>query len=260
MVAFAMLLAMTVMAQVPARPDPPRLVNDLAGVLTKQQAAWLEDSLARFDRRTSNQVAIVTIDDLGGLDPAMMAYEIGQRWQVGTAEDNNGIVILVKPKTAGSPGRAFIATGYGLEGALPDATCKMIVEREMIPHFKQGDYFGGIAAAVAVVCPIAAGEYSKERYEKDSGNSLIAAFAGLFGALLIFFIIVKVTGKSGGGGKGNSGTGTFGPGGIFIGGLPLGGFGSHRGSRGSDFGGFGDGGFGGFGGGSFGGGGAGGSW
>ena len=130
----------------------------------------------------------------------------------------------------------------------------------MIPHFKQGDYFGGIEAAVAVVCPIAAGEYSKERYEKDSGNSLIAAFAGLFGALLIFFIIVKVTGKSGGGGKGNSGTGTFGPGGIFIGGLPLGGFGSHRGSRGSDFGGFGDGGFGGFGGGSFGGGGAGGSW
>ena len=258
--AVMLLVATTVMAQVPARPDPPRLVNDLAGVLTKQQAAWLEDSLARFDRRTSNQVAIVTIDDLGGLDPAMMAYEIGQRWQVGTAEDNNGIVILVKPKTAGSPGRAFIATGYGLEGALPDATCKMIVEREMIPHFKQNDYFGGIRAAVGVICPIAAGEYSKERYEEGSDASAVAGLLGLLGAFAIFFIIVALTRKHGGGNNRNGNSGTFGPGGIFLGGLPFGGIGGGRSHGGSDFGGFGGGGFGGFGGGSFGGGGAGGSW
>lgn len=259
----AVMLVVAVMAQVPTRPDPPRLVNDLAGILTPQQVSWLEDSLARFDRRTSNQVAVVIVPDLGGMDPAEMAYEIGEQWQVGTAEDNNGVVILVKPKTARERGQAFIATGYGLEGALPDATCKMIVEREMIPHFKQNDYFGGIVAAVGVVCPIVAGEYSKERYEEEGGGA-VAGLLALGAALFMFFIIVVVMRKSGGNngnrGDGFGGTGTFGPGGIFLGGLPFGHIGGSGRSGGFDSGGFGGGGFGGFGGGSFGGGGAGGSW
>lgn len=258
-----LLIAVAAMAQVPSRPDPPRLVNDLAGILTPQQEQWLEDSLARFDRRTSNQVAVVIVPDLGGMDPAEMAYEIGEQWQVGTAEDNNGVVILVKPKTARERGQAFIATGYGLEGALPDATCKMIVEREMIPHFKQNDYFGGIVAAVGVVCPIVAGEYSKERYEEEGGGA-VAGLLALGAALFMFFIIVVVMRKSGGNngnrGDGFGGTGTFGPGGIFLGGLPFGHIGGSGRSGGFDSGGFGGGGFGGFGGGSFGGGGAGGSW
>lgn len=258
-----LLVAVAAMAQVPPRPDPPRLVNDLAGILTPQQEQWLEDSLARFDRRTSNQVAVVILADLGDMDPAEMAYEIGEQWQVGTSEDNNGVVILVKPKTANSRGQAFIATGYGLEGALPDATCKMIVEREMIPHFKQNDYFGGIVAAVGVVCPLAAGEYSKERYEEDGGGA-VAGLLALGAALFMFFIIVVVMRKSGGNngnrGDGFGGTGTFGPGGIFLGGLPFGHIGGSGRSGGFDSGGFGGGGFGGFGGGSFGGGGAGGSW
>lgn len=246
-------------AQVPARPDPPRLVNDFSGILSPQQAKWLEDSLVHFDRRTSNQVVIVTLDDLGGMDPAEMAYEIGEQWQVGSAEDNNGVVILVKPKKGASRGQAFIATGYGLEGALPDATCKMIVEREMIPHFKQNDYFGGIRAAVGVICPIAAGEYSKERYEEDSGIGPMGGIFMLLGAFAVFFIIMMLARRSGGNNHhGNSGT--FGSGGIFLGGLPFGGMGGGH-SRGTGFGGgFDGGGFGGFGGGSFGGGGAGGSW
>ena len=77
-----------------------------------------------------------------------------------------------------------------MEGALPDATCKMNVEREMIPHFKQNDYFGGIVAAVGVVCPIAAGEYSKERYEEDSGIGPMGGIFMLLGAFAVFFIIM----------------------------------------------------------------------
>ena len=133
-----LLLGLTVLAaaaQVPPRPDPPRLVNDFAGILGDCQ--WLEDSLEKIAMETSNQICVVTMDDLGGYDKAMMAYSIGQQWGVGTQRHRNGVVILVKPKTADSKGDAFIATGYGLEGGITDAACRRIVDHEMIPHFKE---------------------------------------------------------------------------------------------------------------------------
>ena len=138
-----LLLGLTVLAaaaQVPPRPDPPRLVNDFAGILGDCQ--WLEDSLEKIAVETSNQICVVTMDDLGGYDKAMMAYSIGQQWGVGTQRHRNGVVILVKPKTADSKGDAFIATGYGLEGGITDAACRRIVDHEMIPHFKENDYLG----------------------------------------------------------------------------------------------------------------------
>ena len=67
-------LLQTVAAQVPTRPDPPRLVNDLAGILSPSQVKWLEDSLVRFDRHTSNQVVVVTIDDLGGMAEQIVVW------------------------------------------------------------------------------------------------------------------------------------------------------------------------------------------
>ena len=112
--------AMTLWAQVPPRPNPPRLVNDFAGILGDCQ--WLEDSLERIAMETSNQICVVTMNDFGGYDKATMAYSIGQEWGVGTKDNRNGVVILIKPKTAESKGEAFIATGYGLEGAITDAT------------------------------------------------------------------------------------------------------------------------------------------
>ena len=242
---------MPVYGQVPDVPNPPRLVNDFAGVFSASQVKMLEDSLVAFDRKTSNQIAIVTMSDLGGMDAAQMATEIGIKWKVG-GEDNNGVVILIKPKNT-TRGEVFIATGYGLEGVLPDATCHLIVNQEMIPYFKEGNYWGGVNAALAVIKPIAAGEYSKEQYEEDSSGKV-----WMFGLLAIIVIgMIAIMSRSGrGGGNSGNNSGTMGPGGIFFGGFPIGGFG-HGGSRG---GGFDSGGFGGFGGGDFGGGGAGGSW
>ena len=109
------LTAVTAMAQVPSRPNPPRLVNDLAGILGDCQ--WLEDSLQKIAVETSNQICVVTMDDFGGYDKAMMAYSIGEQWGVGKADKDNGVVILIKPKTPDSKGEAFIAAGSGLEGA-----------------------------------------------------------------------------------------------------------------------------------------------
>lgn len=253
-VALVMAVALAAMAQVPPVPNPPRLVNDFAGLFTAAEVQELEDSLVAFDRRTSNQIAVVTMADLGGMEPAQMAYEIGEQWGVGGKEHRNGVVILVKPKNA-TRGQAFIATGYGLEGALPDATCKRIVERCMIPHFKLNDYYGGVKEAVSVIKPIAAGEYSDER-GVDDDDELEVVLALIFVIFIGIIILAAVFGDKNGG----KNSGTMGSGGVFFGPTVFGGGGRHIGGFGGGGSSGGFGGFGGFGGGSFGGGGAGGSW
>lgn len=249
--AIMLVCSLSATAQVPDAPNPPRLVNDFAGIFSASQAQTLEDSLVLFAKKTSNQIAIVTMTDLGGMAPAQMAYEIGEKWGVGTKEDRNGIVILIKPKTR-TNGQAFIATGYGLEGAIPDAICKRIVSTRMIPHFKNNDYYGGVVEALNVLKPLASGEYSKEQFEEDEDNTLLFLFAIII-IISIIIIVANISGKNGG--NRNNDSGTMGGGGMFFGPIIFGGGSGHS------SGGFGGGGgFGGFGGGSFGGGGAGGSW
>ena len=236
--------ALSAIGQVPPRPNPPRLVNDLAGVLP--DADVLEDSLRAFDRNTSNQIVVVTLNDLGGMDRAMMAYEIGQQWGVGSAKNNNGVVILVKPKTEDSRGEAFIATGYGLEGALPDALCSQIVNREMIPSFKQGNYSNGVWAAVRVVEGLAQGEFNEQDYigNDDEDDFTMSDFFSLVFSILFIIAMYYYLDIPFGGGGGFSGT--------WGGGSSSRSYGSSSSSSSSSWGGFG--------GGSFGGGGGGGSW
>jgi len=263
LIAALMLLTGTAFAQIPAKPQPPRLVNDLASVLKADEADYIERVLVAFADSTSNQILLVTVNSLEGMDKSQFAYQIGQEWGVGQSKYNNGVVILIKPKTGNERGEAFIASGYGLEGALPDAICKRIVEQEMIPNFRNNDYYGGIVAALNVIMPIAAGEYSSDEYAARKGGG---AEEGIFGgvAVIIFIIIIVIASIARRGGGGNiHGGGRRGPGLMEM--LILGSMlsGGGRGSSGGSFGGgggFGGGGFGGFGGGGFGGGGAGGSW
>lgn len=253
-------------AKVPERPYPQRLVNDLAGVFTGSQLVSLESRLVAFDDTTSNQIAVVTMSDLGGDDIGLLAAEIGEKWGVGREKSNNGIVLLIKPKTASSGGKVFISVGYGLEGAIPDAITKRIVENEMIPHLKDGnDYYSAVNAALDVLMPLACGEISEKDYDDDADDFALAVLV-LFLICVIFLVFVAASSGGstniGSGNKGhnldlwdlivlsqqmNSGRGSSTWGG-----------GSHSG--GGFGGGFGGGGFGGFGGGHFGGAGAGGSW
>ena len=221
---------------IPDAPNPPRLVNDFAGIFTPEQTTVMEDSLETFARKTSNRIAVVTMNDLHGLEPMEMAYGIGKKWGVGDKKHNAGVVILVKPKTAESSGKVFIATGYGVEGVLTDAFCNSIIRNEMIPHFRQNDYYGGVDAALKVIKPAMKGELNEEQYlDNDDGTEAILA---LFVVVLLVIIFMSIVSKKNGGNGGNSGSGTWGGGGPIIFGPGLGGFG----------------------GGSFGGGGAGGSW
>ena len=232
-----------VLADIPERPNC--IVSDYANVLNATQLQDMEKRLRDLDDSTGNQIVVVTLTDLEGYDIADYATQLGRKWGVGHKDKNNGVVIVVKIKTKLSKGQAFIAPGYGLEGVLPDATCKRIVENEMIPKFKQNDYCGGINAALDVIIPIVKGEYSYKDYDDDTaGIVVIVVF------FIVFVIVVIWASKHSGGGTTYSSRGTTTSGPVFWGGS-LGG---------SSWGGGSSGGFGGFGGGSFGGGGAGGSW
>jgi uncharacterized protein len=240
---------------IPQRPEPARLVNDLAGIFSAEQISHLERELVAFDDSTSNQIAVVTVNDLEGYDAASYATKIGLDWGVGSAEFNNGIVILVKPKDTSS-GQVFIAVGYGLEGAIPDAYAKRIINNEMIPHFMENDYFGGVYAACGTLMKLASGEISVMReYEEDEDIEAYIILT-LFIIMLILFVVASSSKNGGNNGGGNGGRRVHTRPIITIGDD----FGSWGPSRGGSFGGGFGGGFGGFGGGSFGGGGAGGSW
>jgi uncharacterized protein len=244
------------------RPEPPRLVNDLAGVLSADEVQALENKLVAFNDSTSNQIAVVIVSDFQGYDRSEFAYKVARDWGVGQGDFNNGLLVLVRPKTSSSNGQVFIATGYGLEGAIPDIACADIIDREIIPRFRENDYYGGIDAGTNVLMSLAAGEYSYDNY---AGSASSGAIPGIIIFLIIvFFIMIISAGSSNNKHLRRTGSSN----------LPLwllmsmmGGGRSHSGnwggfSGGSGGGGFsgGGGGFGGFGGGGFGGGGAGGSW
>jgi uncharacterized protein len=244
---------------IPEKPVPPRLVNDFAGMLSAQEAGMLEQRLVAFNDSTSTQIAIVTVPSLDGYAISDYSQRLGEKWGIGKKQLNNGLLILVKPKTASSKGEVFIAQGYGLEGAIPDLTCSDIVNNEILPAFRNGDYYGGLSNAVTTLMSLARGEFTAAEYgskAKKSGGK--DSPVGLF-IFIIIVVLVVFFGKSGGSNNRNIGSG----------GLPFwmlmsmmnSGRGSHSGSWGGfSGGGGGGGGFGGFGGGSFGGGGAGGSW
>lgn len=250
-------------ADIPKRPDPPTLVTDFAGVFSSNEKAQLENKLVDFFANTSTQIAVVTLNDLNGFDISDLAFRIGESWGIGNAKFNNGILVLLKPKTSEGKGDVFIAVGYGLEGVVPDAIANQIVEKEMIPRFKAGDMYGGIENATNVLIDLTKGEYTYKQYAKKA--------KGGFSPFLIFIILFVVLPMIfGGRRRGMYSAGTRNSSLPFWIGMGLlsgmgnrhsGMFGDFNGGSGT-FGGGGNsfGGFGGFGGGGFGGGGAGGSW
>lgn len=248
---------------IPEKPSPPRLVNDFVGLLNSQEIGELESKLVSFSDSTSNQIAIVIVSDLAGYDREEFAQRLGEKWGVGQKGFDNGLVILVRTSPGTPGGEVFIKPGYGLEGAIPDIICRQIVDDEIIPAFKKGDYFAGLNKATGTLMSLAGGEFTAGQYGKKGARQVEkAAPLGIFVIIFIVIIILIKSGNSNHKNIGRKGGGN----------LPLwlllammnSGRGSHKGSWGgfSGGGGFGGGGggFGGFGGGSFGGGGAGGSW
>lgn len=234
---------------IPARPNPPRLVNDFAGALSAQERARLEQKLDAYNDSTSTQITIVIVKSTEPYPIGDFAFQVGRKWGVGQSQKNNGLVLAWATQTR----KVYIATGYGLEGAIPDAIAKRIIASDIVPAFKEQRYFDGLDAATTEIIQRAQGEYKADPRSSDDDGGLGGIFVLVVIGVIIFIIFAN---RRGGGGSNRSrGGGFFPP--IFF---PTSGSGWGGSSGGGGFGGGSGGGFGGFGGGSFGGGGAGGDY
>ena len=238
--------ALTFAQGIPAPPDPPRLVNDFAHVMSAGEVNALENKLDRYNDSTSTQIAIVTVETLDGAEVGSYAAELGEKWGVGTKKNHNGLIILMAKKEH----KVTIRTGYGVEEKLGSIICDRIIKQTLSPNFKSGNFYAGFDAATTEMIQRLAGTY-----QGAGGNDGPTKGIPVWAIIAIIVFLLFILPRFFGGGGGNSGT--FGGGG-FTGGL-IGGFlgsGGFGGGGGSDSGG----GFGGFGGGGFSGGGASGDW
>ena len=246
----AMLVAITSRAAEVIPAKPAGYFNDYAGVVSKSAALQFNEHLAQFERETSNQVVVAIFPKMQtDSDIADYTQRIAQAWGVGQKERRNGAVLFVFVQDR----KMFIQVGYGLEGALPDATCFDITEYHIKPHFRSGDYQGGLATGIDLICKAIRGEYngSGRTAHERHGNARAPALVLFIIFVTILIVISRVVRRLGGYGYSSRRGGP-----IFF---PVGGGGWSSGGGGWSSGG---GGFSGFsgGGGSFGGGGAGSSW
>ena len=247
----------TAQYQIPDKPKEQTSVYDYINLLSAGQKQTLEQKLIHYSDSTSTQIVVAIISSTEGENINFLGAQWGDKWGIGQADDDNGILILL----ARDDRRIAINTGYGVESRLTDALSRRIIDQAIVPYFKQNDYYGGLNAGSDAIFQALNGEFKENRSFDDGGGFPL----GKFLPFIIFFVILMILSnrnKRGGGGKnggkrGNgldlwdiiilSNMGRSGGSGSFGGG----GFGG--GSGGGGFGG-------GFGGGGFGGGGASGGW
>jgi uncharacterized protein len=144
-------------------PKPAHYFNDYASLVSPQTAQKLDRQLQSFERETSNQILVVIYKSLPqGAVPEDFAEDAFRAWKPGQQGKNNGAILFLFVNDR----RARIQTGYGLEGALPDAICKRIISDELAPRFQAGDFDGGLTAAVNAMIAATRGEY------KGSGRTV----------------------------------------------------------------------------------------
>lgn len=224
-------------------------------LLEQAQKQAIEQKLINYADTTSTQIVVVVMKSTGGEDINRFAVDLAHKWGIGQEGKDNGIIMLVALEDR----KVSIQTGYGTEHLLTDAAAKLIIENEILPEFKKGDYYAGIDKGTTAIIQVMQGEYKEDRKSDGPGVGV-----GIIVLLVIVFIIIITLLARKGGGRGPGGRRGFGGpdlADILILSSLGRGFGGGGGFGGSSGGGFGGGGFsGGFGGGGFGGGGASGGW
>lgn len=251
--AVVLLLAFRAAAAPAPLPTPLGLVSDFANVIDAATEARMTARIAELKQKTGSEIAVVTLPTTEPDPVPERAVRLAEAWKPGDRAKDNGVLFLVAVEDR----ELFIATGYGIEGALPDGLVGEIRDRTIVPKFRAGDVSGGIEAGVDRMAAIIAREYHVELTGSPSPDAPAQPRFSRGDVIVLIIILLIVFGPYFFGWNGPPGAqgmrrrrrgwevgppmwgGTFGGGG---------------------FGGSGGGGFGGFGGGSFGGGGAGGKW
>ncbi len=172
-------------------------VTDQAGVLTPDQRASLEQELKSYEDSTGNQFAVLIMRSINGESLEEYTLRVAEQNGIGTKNNDNGVLLLL----AIDDRLIRFEVGYGLEGAIPDATTALIRENEISPRFRQGDYFGGLQNGLRALMLAGAGEYKAE--PRDTG----AEGFGIGGIILVVILIIVISRFSRGGGGGRRGGG-----------------------------------------------------
>lgn len=211
-----------------AAMEVPKLtgrVNDYANLLSSNQKSQIEGWLSQFEQQTTTQVVLLTTKSLDGSDIESYSMAVVEKWKIGQAGKDNGVLLLVAPTEK----KVRIEVGYGLEGALTDAESSRIIRGAILPAFKSGNFFAGIVGGLDGVMKATQGEYTapvqKRGYEHKGKQSV----AGTIFMVVIFLILISTrTGRTilfysllfggMGGGRSSGGGGGFGGGGGGFGG------------------------------------------
>jgi uncharacterized protein len=166
-------------------PPLEHRVTDLTGTLTAQQQSALESRLAAFEQQKGSQLAILIVPTTQPEDIAQYSIRVVEKWKLGRKGVDDGALLLV----AKDDHALRIEVGYGLEGVLPDAIAKRIIAETIAPHFKQGDFYGGLSAGVDGILGVIQGEplpapENGRSHRANSSNALDQYFP------LIFFVAI----------------------------------------------------------------------
>jgi uncharacterized protein len=182
---FATLLLGLARAEVPVPPLTAR-VTDLTATLNAQQQAALEQKLAAFEAKKGSQIAVLIVPTTQPETVEQYSIRVAEQWKLGRRGVDDGVLLLVAMKD-----RAVrIEVGYGLEGALPDATAKRIVEEYIVPRFKQSDFNGGIVAGTDYIIKVIQGEALPPPQARRPASPV----SGFENLLVIGFFLVFVIG------------------------------------------------------------------
>jgi uncharacterized protein len=174
-------------AEIP--PRPARYFNDFAGLVRPETAQRLNQQLADFERQTSNQILVVIYPSLSADTTAEdFAQDAFRAWKPGQQGRNNGAILFVFAKDR----KLRIHTGYGLEGALPDAICKRIISDEIAPRFQTRDFDGGLTAGVNAMIAAARGEYTGNGRTVADARAQARHDQGSFWDLFIFLAVFAI--------------------------------------------------------------------
>ncbi len=166
-------------------PDrPASYVNDYAQILSSSAKAHLEEKLMVFEKETSNQVVVAIFKSLEGASLEDFSIKIAEKWKIGSKKNDNGVILLIFKDDRD----VRIEVGYGLEGALPDATARMIIQNEIVPSFRSADFDGGVEKAVTAIMQATRGEYKPDT--QTSADAFMEKNGWVFYLAMILYFLV----------------------------------------------------------------------